>query len=533
VSAAEAPRVLGVAGAGTMGSGIAQLGAVAGLTTRLHDPDPAALQRGIDRITRQLEREVSRGRMDQAAADAARAALQPAAELGDLADCDLVIEAAPERLELKRALFAALSEIVSPECVLATNTSSLLVTALATAATRPERVVGMHFFNPPALMRLLEVVAGLESSERALAVARSAGEAMGKRVIQAIDGPGFLVNRCNRPFGLEGLKLLSEGLAGVEQIDRICRLGGGFRMGPFELMDLVGVDTGFDVSRSFYEQSFGEPRWRPSPIQAKMTAGGRHGRKTGRGYYEYPESGEYRAADPEPPASGGGDGLVVIAGDSQLAADLGEAASAAGGEVLTPVEAVDGPAPTLILDLSGGEETDAPLQGAPQAICCTAGSLAALDPGGSAVGFHALPPLESSRLVELTRGPDSSRVAAETTERFFRTLGKHTEWVGDGPGLVLGRIVCQVINEAAFALGEGVGSATDIDTGMTLGLNYPRGILAWADEIGLDHVLNVLDSLYLERGEERYRLAPLLRRLAWSGRLGLATGEGFHSYEAS
>jgi 3-hydroxybutyryl-CoA dehydrogenase len=533
VSPAETPRVLGVAGAGTMGSGIAQLGAVAGLATRLHDPDPEALQRGIDRIARQLAREVSRGRMEQAAADRARASLHPAASLQELADCDLVIEAAPERMELKRSLFEALSEIVSPDCVLATNTSSLLVTALATAATHPERVVGMHFFNPPPLMALLEVVAGMESSARALAVARAAGQAMGKHVIEAIDGPGFLVNRCNRPFGLEGLKLVTEGIASVEQIDRICRLGGGFRMGPFELMDLVGVDTGFDVSRSFYEQSFGEPRWRPSPIQAKLVAGGRHGRKAGRGYYQYPPAGGYRPPDPDPPPTGGGDGLVVIAGDTQLALELSAAAAAAGWEVMAPVEAVDGPAPTLILDLSGGEETEAPLQGAPQAICCAAGSLAALDPGGTAVGFHALPPFGEATLVELTRGPDSSRVAAQTTEHFFTTLGKHTEWVADAPGLVLGRIVCQVINEAAFALGEGVGSAEDIDAGMTLGLNYPRGILAWADEIGLDHVLNVLDSLYLERGEERYRLAPVLRRLAWSGRLGRATGEGFHSYEAS
>jgi 3-hydroxybutyryl-CoA dehydrogenase len=532
VSATGAPKALGVAGAGTMGSGIAQLGCVAGLTTLLHDPDPDALERGINRILRQLDREVSRGRMPQAAADRAKQALRPASALEDFAACELVIEAAPERLELKRSLFSALSEVVAAECVLATNTSSLLVTALATAATHPERVVGMHFFNPPPLMALLEVVAGLESSQRALAVARAAGEAMGKHVIEAVDGPGFLVNRCNRPFGLEGLKLLSEGIATVEQIDRICRLGGGFRMGPFELMDLVGVDTGLDIARSFYEQSFGEPRWRPSPITVKTVAAGRYGRKAGRGYYEYPESGDYRPPDPPPPPVGGGDGLVVIAGDSELALELGEAATAAGWDVLTPVEAVNGPAPTLILDLSGGEETEAPLQGAPQAICCAAGSLAALDPGGAAVGFHALPPLDSATLVELTRGPDSSRAAADTAERFFRTLGRHTEWVADAPGLVLGRIVCQVINEAAFALGEGVGSAEDIDAGMTLGLNYPRGILAWADEIGLEHVLNVLDSLYLERGEERYRLAPLLRRFAWSGRLGRATGEGFFSYGA-
>src|SRR5215218_9494772 len=185
-----------------------------------------------------------------------------------------------------------------------TNTSSLLVTDLAAAVPGPERVVGMHFFNPAPLMRLLEVVAGEQSGERALALARGTGEAMGKRVIVATDGPGFLVNRCGRPFGLEAQRVVSEGLATFEQVDRICRLGGGFRMGPFELMDLVGIDVGFEVSKSFYAQSFGEPRWRPSMLAARKVAAGHHGRKTGRGWYEYPE-GEHRPEDPPAPEPGG------------------------------------------------------------------------------------------------------------------------------------------------------------------------------------------------------------------------------------
>jgi 3-hydroxybutyryl-CoA dehydrogenase len=527
----QAPQVIGVAGAGTMGWGIAQLGCLAGLTTLLHDPDPAALQRGSERIARQLEREVDRERMTAEQAQGARERLCPAPRLQDLAECGLVVEAAPESLEIKRGLFEQLSGVVSESCVLATNTSSLLVTALATAAEHPQRVVGMHFFNPPPLMALLEVVAGVESSPEALAVARAVGEAMGKRVIEAVDGPGFLVNRCNRPFGLEGLKLLGEQVADHAQIDRICRLGGGFRMGPFELMDLVGVDTGLDISRSFYEQSFGEPRWRPSPITVRTVAAGRTGRKSGRGYYEYPEGARHRPDDPPPPAFGGGDGLVVVAGETQLALELATRAQEADWQVATPAEADGGAAPFLIVDLTDGDEPAAPLQGAPQAICLSSGSLAALDPGGSAVGFHALPPLAESHLVELTRGPDTADSAVEASEHFFSTLGMHTEWVDDAPGLVLGRIVCQVINEAAFALGEGLGSAQDIDAGMTLGLNYPRGILEWADQIGLDHVLAVLDGLAAERGEERYRAAPLLRRLGWSGRLGRPTGEGIFAYE--
>lgn len=526
------PKTIGVAGAGTMGAGIAQLACLSGARTLLHDPLSEALDAGLARIRAQLDRGVERGRLSAEQADAAGTRLVAAPALEDLSDAELVIEAAPERLELKRDLFAKLSEgIVGEDCVLATNTSSLLVTAVAAGAKRPERVVGMHFFNPPPVMRLLEVVAGAQSSDAAVARARAAGEAMGKHVIIAADGPGFLVNRCNRPFGLEALKLLQERTASLEEIDRICRMGGGFRMGPFELMDLVGVDTGLDVSRSFYEQSFGEPRWQPSPISVRTVAAGRLGRKSGHGYYEYPAGGEHRPPDPEPFPPGGGDGLVVIAGHSALTRALAAAASEAGWEVARPEAAQDREPPFLILDLGLGEDLDAPLQGGPQAICCAAGSLSMLDPGGGAVGFHALPPFDETRLVELTRGVDSTQSAASAVEHFFSTLGKHTAWVGDAPGLVLGRIVCQVINEASFALAEGIGSADAVDAGMVHGLNYPRGILRWGDEIGLDHVLAVLDGLYEERREERYRAAPLLRSLAMSGRLGRLTGEGFFRHE--
>ncbi len=527
------PDTIGVLGAGTMGSGIAQLACVAGARTLLHDPIPEALEKGIGSVHRQLDRAVERNRMSEAEAAAAKERLQPAAQLADLSGAGLVIEAAPENLELKRKMFATLADgIVNGECVLATNTSSLLVTAIAAAVPHPERVVGMHFFNPAPVMRLLEVVAGPESSEPALQTARATGEAMGKVVIDAVDGPGFLVNRSNRPFGLEALKLLQEGVADVPAIDRIARLEGGFRMGPFELMDLVGVDVGFDVSRSFYEQSFYEPRWRPSMITSRTVAAGHHGRKSGRGYYDYSNGTDaYRDPDPEQPAPSQGDGVLVIAGDGALAEQLGDAAAAVGWDVRTP-DTADGEVPFLVLDCTLGDEPPAPLEGGPQAILCAAGSLAALDPGGSAVGFHMLPPLDEAQLVELTRGTATADSAAAAAERLFASLGKHTVWVGDAPGLVLGRMVCQVINECAFSLGEGVGSAADIDTGMINGLNYPRGPLAWADEIGLDHVLMVLDALYEERREERYRTAPALRALGLSGRLGRQTGAGFFEYDS-
>src|SRR6478752_5437105 len=289
------PGTIGVVGAGTMGAGIAQLACLqAGARTLLHDPMPDALARGVEGIEHQLDRGVERERWSADDAAAARARLEAAERLEDLAPCDLVIEAAPESLALKHELYERLSAVVAPECVLATNTSSLPVTAIASAATDPERVVGMHFFNPAPVMRLVEVIAGDASDERAMAVARAAGEAMGKRVIVAADGPGFLVNRCGRPFGLEALRLLAERVATVERIDRICRLGGGFRMGPFELMDLVGIDVGLEVAKSFHEQSFGEPRWKPNVLQARMVASGRLGRKTEAGWYEYPDGEPYR-----------------------------------------------------------------------------------------------------------------------------------------------------------------------------------------------------------------------------------------------
>jgi 3-hydroxybutyryl-CoA dehydrogenase len=530
VPGATAARIIGVLGAGTMGAGIAQLAARSGARALLHDPIPDALQRGLDRARAGLEKEAARGKLGVEQAQAAAARLEAVDTLEALAPCELVIEAAPERLELKHELYGRLSQIVGGQCVLATNTSSLPVTAIAAAATNPERVVGMHFFNPAPVMRLLEVIAGMLSDERSLALATATGAAMGKSVIRATDGPGFLVNRCNRPFGLEALRLVQERIADFHTIDRIVRLEGGFRMGPFELSDLVGVDTGFDVSKSFYELGFGEPRWRPSPIQARMVAAGLHGRKAGRGYYEYSRDAPHRPEDPEPPvaaAPGDGEGLVVICGEGVLAGELRGAAATAGYEVQGPQDA-QRELPALIVEC-GVDAEQAP-RGGPRVVLCDSGSLAALDPGGPSVGFHVLPPFARAGLVELTRSESSSPAAAARAERFFATLGKHTEWVGDAPGLVLGRIVCQVINESAFALGEGVGSAEDIDTGMKLGMNHPRGPLEWADAIGLDHVLTVLEALCEEYREERYRPAPALRRLVLADRLGRDVGAGFFEY---
>jgi 3-hydroxybutyryl-CoA dehydrogenase len=500
------PKVIAVLGAGTMGAGIAQLAAQAGARTLLHDPVEAALEHGLESARARIERGIEKGRLRRDAIGSLEAA-----GIEALADAELVIEAAPEDLELKRELLTRVAGQVSADAVLATNTSSLSVTELAAGVPGPERVVGMHFFNPPPVMKLLEVVAGERSSQQALATARAAGEAMGKHVIDAADGVGFLVNRCNRPFALEGLRLVEQRIATPEQVDRICRMAGGYRMGPFELMDLVGIDVNFTIQKSFYAQSFGEPRWRPSPLAARAVAAGRHGRKSGEGWYRYPDG---PPPDPEPPEPGGGDGLVVIAGESEVAELLFEAAAAAGWDVAAPEEA-EGDLPSLILDCGGHDAVIGSQPPAPQLLLCDAAPLAAQDPGGPSAGFHLLPPF--GRLAELTATASTAPATLAAAERFFATLGMATERVGDAPGLVLGRMVAQIVNEACFAVGEGVGTPADVDAGMVLGLNHPRGPLEWGDAIGAENVLVRLTALQDEYREERYRPAPELLRAARDG----------------
>jgi 3-hydroxybutyryl-CoA dehydrogenase len=373
---------VGIAGAGTMGTGIAQVAALGGFEARLHDPEPEALRTGLERVRAALEKGAAKGLWSAENAAAAGERLMAAATLEDLGGCELVVEAAPERLELKRELFGRLAEICGAEVILATNTSSLPVGAIAAAVPHPDRVCGMHFFNPPALMRLVEVVAADLTAEDCVDAVARAAEAMGRTPVRCTDSPGFIVNRCNRPFTLESLRILDEGIAAHDQIDAILRDDGGYRMGPFELMDLIGVDVNLAVARSFYAQR-AEPRWRPHAIQERMVAAGRLGRKSGRGFYDYP--------DERPPP--------------------------------------------------------------------------------------ALPPREVREAV-------------------------------------LERIVCQLANEAAFAVGEGVAGPEEIDAAMRLGLNHPRGPFEWVHELGPSRVLATLERLRAGHDDERYEPAPVLRELA-------------------
>ncbi len=292
---------VGVIGTGTMGAGIAQIAALGGYDTFVHDADPAALEAGRERLSGALVKGAERDRWSEAEATAADARIEAAPALADLAGCELLIEAAPEILELKRSLFSDLAAVCGPDTILASNTSSLRVTDIAIGVPGPERVVGMHFFNPPPLMKLVEIVAADGSSERALTVATEVGERMGRTPIRAKDSPGFVANRLARPFTLESLRMLGDGVADAATIDRAVRAE-GFRMGPFELLDLIGLDVNLTIARSFFAQG-GEPeRWRPNPIQERLVEEGKLGRKSGEGYYSYPREEVEDGDLPEPPA---------------------------------------------------------------------------------------------------------------------------------------------------------------------------------------------------------------------------------------
>lgn len=290
----EIARV-GVLGAGTMGAGIAQLCARAGIETMLCDANPEALSGGLERIERSLARAVERGRSIEAEAAAVRARVRPVGSVAELAGIELAVEAVPEIIELKTELLSALGALPG-EVILASNTSSISIGLLAERSGAPERVLGLHFFNPPTAMPLVELVATPRTDPRAVARARAFAERLGKEVVEVLDGPGFLVNRCARPFYMESLRMVEDGFAQPWEIDRACVELGKFPLGPFELMDTVGIDVSLAVTRSMWEQSYGEPRWRPSPIQTNQVAAGRLGRKTGAGFYEEGDSWRERPA---------------------------------------------------------------------------------------------------------------------------------------------------------------------------------------------------------------------------------------------
>jgi 3-hydroxybutyryl-CoA dehydrogenase len=475
----DSADIIAVVGCGTMGAGIAQVAAAAGHRVQLHDARPDAVEQAIAGISAALRKRVAQGKLAAIDCDATLDRLSAAAAVTDLAAATIVVEAVVEDLAVKQRLFAEIEGVVAPDAILASNTSSLSITAIAAALRRPGRMVGMHFFNPVPVMALVEVVSGAATAPEVADMVAAYAVSWGKTPVRARSTPGFIVNRVARPFYAEALRVLGEGGADAATLDAVMRESGGFRMGPFELMDLIGHDVNFAVTRSVWEAFYHDPRFTPSVVQQELVAAGFLGRKTGRGFYRYGQGSERPVPESLPrgpePQHVAGDLLA----DGRIEIDGATAVALTDGRTATERMAVDGGLPLVLVDL---------------ALDFASATRVALVPADQAAPEHL------------------ARAAG-----LFQAQGKQVSRLDDVPGMLVMRTVCMLANEAADAVSQGVADAAAIDTAMGLAVNFPRGPLAWADAIGLKAVTTVLANLAAAYGEERYRTSPLLRRRLLAG----------------
>lgn len=493
---------LGIVGGGMMGRGIAQIAAQCGVRVLLCDSRDGAAREACDALAQTFSMLAGKGKLSSDQAAAASARLGAAADLGELAGCHIVLEAIVEDLDAKRALLRRLEDVVADDCLLATNTSSLSVTAIGAACRLPQRVGGFHFFSPVPLMRVVEVIDGMLGAPWVGAALTGLARRMGHTPVRATDSPGFIVNHAGRGYLTEALRVLGEGIATPAAIDRIMR-GAGFRMGPFELLDLTGLDVSHPVMESIYEQYYQEPRYRPSPIARQRLAAGLLGRKSGRGFYEYPAgpAGATAAAAP--------DRADVAVWLSRRNARAAPAALALLGALGARIDA--GAAPredSLCLVLPLGQDATA----------------SALDEG--------LDPRRTVALDTLAFGapaPDKARTLMQTplTSRAMRDAawgllaadGAPVEVIHDSPGFVAQRVLAMIVNIGCDMAQQRIATPDDIDRAVTLGLGYPKGPLALGDALGAPSVLAILDALYQFYRDPRYRPSPWLTRRA---RLGVS-----------
>ncbi|MCX2866360.1 3-hydroxyacyl-CoA dehydrogenase [Kluyvera cryocrescens] len=456
-----------VIGGGTMGAGIVEVAASAGHLVRLYDISAEAITRAIDGIRQRLESRVSRGKLSAEQAQALLSRITPATELSQLADAQLVIEAASERLEIKQALFSQLAEICSPSTLLTSNTSSISITAIAAGIKHPERVAGLHFFNPAPVMKLVEVVSGLATSAEVVEQLCACVSRWGKQAVRCRSTPGFIVNRVARPYYAEAWRALEEQVASAEVIDAALRDGGGFPMGPLALTDLIGQDVNFAVTCSVFNAFWQDRRFLPSLLQQELAIAGRLGKKSGHGVYRWPVETQPELAEPT------------------LAADA--AAQVAISDNVTKLDGV------LLLETCGE----------------TALALSVRHGCPVVVYDHS-----AGDTVVLAASATNSSAETDKAIYYFQQQGKKVLRIADYPGLLVWRTVAMLANEALDAAQKGVACAEDIDTAMRLGVNYPRGPLAWGESLGWGRVLRLLENLQQHYGEERYRPSALLRQKA-------------------
>jgi 3-hydroxybutyryl-CoA dehydrogenase len=496
-------HLVAVIGAGAMGSGIVQVALNAGHRVALYDAAPGALERGIASIDAAYRRLLEKGKIDSATHADRMSRLLRAGSLADLAGAALAIEAIVEDLDIKAGVLAEVEAVLGEDAIIATNTSSLSVTAIGARLRRPQRVAGMHFFNPAPLLPLVEIVSGKATSAEVADSLFATALAWNKVPVRCASTPGFIVNRVARPFYGEALRLLAERAADAATIDAILRDGGGFRMGAFELMDLIGHDVNYAVTRSVYDALYQDPRYKPSLLQKDLVDAGWLGRKSGRGFYAH-GADAVRAA-PALAAPAPRPARVVIEGDLGVAAPLAELARAAGLQV--EQSATQGGRALLWLGDVG--------------IALTDGRSALQrqrDGEPASVVFDLAGDYAACGTIAIAASDLATQGALAAAAGFFQALGKQVAVIDDVPGLVVMRTVAMLANEAADVVQQGVASAADTDLAMVNGVNYPRGPLAWADHIGAGALQRVLANLAAAYGEDRYRSAPLLQRHALNGR---------------